>query len=854
MEMGNFRPDSHVAQRSRRDKLRVQQFSTSVPHLEDFTGPNLEQSSVSPDLMQVRDVRNGSLLYDSSTLASSNEIISFSTNSNVLSDHRELGSAQHNNRPIMTGDDLFTILPHPVSSHFRVTGDFQGCGDMRSLDSQTNSEWVVNYASGSGSGSAGRESNQNAVLEGEVLSNNMKVSDVSTSRKYLRPDNYDEYQDVQSTSTNPSSEIPCQYREKFFGDMHYATPLVQNTVQDVVTLASIGTRGLEVASLLQHNARDTGHASWTDHSGNELILLPNYGNQASAFRYNHASNWSNRPAESFHQWSTESGFIGRKSDLELRSVASDAPTQVLSLSLSSNPPSKVNVGHFGEGYEPQDLHSKDDDVLNAHHQDLKDTKSGFFGTIPKPSRACKKPVQDTGGTCSYNVHRGTGPLGPFTGYATILKNSRFLKPAQELLDEFCHLTRPKLAKISHASERVSGDRVTSLASASASAEADAANNVYDREVKGKGNNSSGVSSTTFYSSNQINCEGGVGSSSCESYKPEYQEMKAKLLYLQEEVCKRYKLYQQQMQMVVSSFESVAGLSAATPYVSLAFKTISKNFRCLRGAITNQLKHVTKALGEELLSSATGTSSSKGDTNTTKLKCMDQILQKHKSCGVNVGFLEPQQHVWRPQRGLPERAVAILRAWLFEHFLHPYPTDTDKHMLATQTGLSRNQVSNWFINARVRVWKPMVEEIHMLETQGLAQSSQNLNKNERRSASEGTAGSFNSDQSLNKLAISAMSDEQLDYSGIGSSRGNEEALTAEGWSQEKRSRVESQFTTSMDRSLMGFMPYQRRGIEVGGLGPVSLTLGLRHGVESSQQRQEDQLRRQFGGQIIHDFVG
>lgn len=25
-----------------------------------------------------------------------------------------------------------------------------------------------------------------------------------------------------------------------------------------------------------------------------------------------------------------------------------------------------------------------------------------------------------------------------------------------------------------------------------------------------------------------------------------------------------------------------------------------------------------------------------------------------------------------------------------------------------------QVSNWFINARVRLWKPMVEEVHMLE--------------------------------------------------------------------------------------------------------------------------------------------
>lgn len=125
-------------------------------------------------------------------------------------------------------------------------------------------------------------------------------------------------------------------------------------------------------------------------------------------------------------------------------------------------------------------------------------------------------------------------------------------------------------------------------------------------------------------------------------------------------------------MVVSSFESVAGLSGATPYVSLAFKAISKNFRCLKSAIMNQLKHVAKALGEEMRSSATVTSSSKGHiTNTsTKLNCLDQILQKHKSGGANVGFLEPQQHVWRPQRGLPERAVAILRAWLFEHFLHP----------------------------------------------------------------------------------------------------------------------------------------------------------------------------------------
>lgn len=118
-------------------------------------------------------------------------------------------------------------------------------------------------------------------------------------------------------------------------------------------------------------------------------------------------------------------------------------------------------------------------------------------------------------------------------------------------------------------------------------------------------------------------------------------------------------------MAVSSFESVAGLNAATPYISLALKTVTRNFRCLRNAISDQIRHISRALGEEFLSPTTGTSSSKGDINMSRLKFVGQ-----KSGGVNMGFLEPQQHGWRPQRGLPERSVAILRAWLFEHFLHP----------------------------------------------------------------------------------------------------------------------------------------------------------------------------------------
>ncbi|KAK8596687.1 hypothetical protein V6N12_065167 [Hibiscus sabdariffa] len=44
----------------------------------------------------------------------------------------------------------------------------------------------------------------------------------------------------------------------------------------------------------------------------------------------------------------------------------------------------------------------------------------------------------------------------------------------------------------------------------------------------------------------------------------------------------------------------------------------------------------------------------------------------------------------------------------------YPTDSKKLTLASQTCLTKNQVSNWFINARVRPWKPMIEEMYKEE--------------------------------------------------------------------------------------------------------------------------------------------
>ncbi|PON46329.1 Knotted like homeodomain transcription factor [Parasponia andersonii] len=571
-------------------------------------------------------------------------------------------------------------------------------------------------------------------------------------------------------------------------------------------------------------------------SGNELALLPSFVNQSTTLRFDNSGSSSSQMEN--HQ---DEPYQKREQDHHAELLRT-SHLQGLSLSLSSNPQSATTL--------PNVLHPPHH--LGDHHQESKPgDKSGYVVSVsmPKPSiisKACgSKSLQDIVGNINNasNPYRSSGPLGPFTGYATILKSSRFLRPAQQLLDDFCRSKGGINVKIAcgEVSERISGGGgggggVSGCVSASAvsgSCSGDAVNAI-ETEVLGKGNNSC-ASSSTFYGSNEISGDGGVGSISFECSKPEHQRKKAKLLYMHEEVSRRYKQYRQQMQMVVSSFESVAGLSSSTPYISLALEAVSRHFRCLKKAISDQLKHTRRALGEDLSSPTTGSSISKGTTDallssTARLNYMEQSFQKHKSSGSNLGFPEPQQPVWRPQRGLPERSVAILRAWLFEHFLHPYPTDTDKHMLATQTGLTRNQVSNWFINARVRVWKPMVEEIHMLETKGLADQGvvdRNVNpgKHDHRVMNntgndQGTCGVSNIDQTSTRLGTIVMPDKQLEGSGIcySSAPGNRERdgslLADQSQShQEKRSRLECQVPNSMAGALLGFVPYHRTGLEV-----------------------------------------
>ncbi|KAG4961241.1 hypothetical protein JHK87_037874 [Glycine soja] len=786
--MSNLRPESHVAQQIRREKLRIQ---NSYQPSHEFRN-NLEQLSLHPgfnnlDLVQVRNVRNANMLDELAVYSS--EMPNFSTSSsaarNALEYHQEQGAAaEPSNRLLLMNQ--YGSFPHSMSaihSSHKQQCELRNLGNWRNSTPHQGSDWFVNYAS-----------NANSFLSAE-LNNNVSA--------------YNELMDVHCS--NASGEISGREMHKQ-GVLHHnsppSSPLYQNALQDIVKSASFSAHTRQdMASLMQQNE----HSIWVGNASEAELQQPSYESQPNhELRFG----WTNR------------------------TIACDSLPQSLSLSLSSNAQPKPSVSHLEQG-------SASDDP-----QCLKHMKSIV-------SRDCGKSVQDQVEIPSKSTttitYRSVGPLGPFTGYATILKSSRFLKSAQQLLDEICCLSDAKFGKSYDVSKRVSPE-------VSASTSADTVTG-----VAAKGSNS-GSSSTTLYNVSKENrADPGVGSSFGLSSRSDYQHKKAKLLYMQEEVSRQCKQYHLQMQMVVSSFESVAGLGSATPYIPMALKSVSKHFRCLKNSISDQLKLISEALGEDLsIPCSTSTCSNKADTTTmARVRCgssMDQsFFLKNKCVKGTTELLDepPQQHVWRPQRGLPERAVAILKAWLFEHFLHPYPTDTDKHMLASQTGLSRNQVSNWFINARVRVWKPMVEEIHTLETKATG-SKDNCGINE--GTSSATGGDTSHPRALGNIGLNSIPETQFQGIDMGSSiaaNAEESGLNPEQWSQEKRSKLECQVTSTMDGTLMGFVPYRHGGVEVGGLGSVSLTLGLRHGVEgvqNQQQLQEEQLRHDVGGHMIHEFVG
>ncbi|KAJ8899834.1 hypothetical protein K2173_019537 [Erythroxylum novogranatense] len=493
-----------------------------------------------------------------------------------------------------------------------------------------------------------------------------------------------------------------------------------------------------------------------------------------------------------HSYNSGSEVIVFKPEpLSLTAHESNATGQGLSLSLSSHHPHQVNL--------PLELN-------------LQRYGSAIYADKISSAGVCMVPGS---GSTSNEVSRSSVPLGPFTGYASILKGSRFLKPAQQLLEELCDVGRG-----------IYGEKITVDAS------------LMDPPIE--------CLSASETVDDQTSC--GDGSES--------RRKKSRLISMLDEVYRRYKQYYQQMQAVVASFECVAGLGNAAPYANLALKAMSKHFRLLKNAITDQLQFSSNKAHGQL---------SQGKEEATRFACTDRGIYSQRPVQSPV-FIE-HQPVWRPQRGLPERAVTVLRAWLFEHFLHPYPTDTDKLMLAKQTGLSRSQVSNWFINARVRLWKPMVEEIHMLETRQAQKVSQREDKHIKISSDQMAVSNSlapdnpsTSSQRVQDVPAKRTRNElhnipegggeplNLSYNSLSS-----HAQMGGGMSMAGSSTGVSLTLGLHQNNGMGFPEsFQMNAAQRLGLGLEAQSEGYVLGGFEAQNRHFG--RDVIGGQLLHDFVG
>ncbi|KAE9587958.1 putative POX domain-containing protein [Lupinus albus] len=473
--MSSTRPESHVAQQIRRDKLRIQ--DSSHNHLQEFHNNNPGQLSSHQgfNLDQVRNVRNANILvvepvteYSSSEMANFSNPLSTPRNNNTLQ-CQELGE----------DEPAIKVMMHQFPSSSISLGNWRNSATHQGVD------WnVLNYASSSMSS----ESNQNSFLASEINNN------VSVNYQHFGKPSYNEL-----TETQPSSLSREIQKKLGVNVMHHQTSSsYQNALQDIVkSSASISSacNGSDMASLMQQ----TGQNIWVGDANELAQLHPSYSNQQNRQSHFTCGNlWTNRP------------------------LPSDSTPQSLSLSLSSNSQSKPFVSHFEEASASASAFASDHCISK---EPPKHVKPSII------SRDCgKSPLQDYVGilpNSNNTSYRNVGPLGPFTGYATILKSSRFLNSAQQLLEDFCCVSDSRFANVFDVPNRVSEE-------ISASTSADDVTVIETRGVAPKGGNL-GSSSSMLYSANENITDRGTWSSFGLSPTPDYQQKKAKLLYMQEEV-------------------------------------------------------------------------------------------------------------------------------------------------------------------------------------------------------------------------------------------------------------------------------------------------------------------------------
>ncbi|TNN12650.1 putative homeobox protein Meis3-like 1 isoform 2 [Schistosoma japonicum] len=132
-----------------------------------------------------------------------------------------------------------------------------------------------------------------------------------------------------------------------------------------------------------------------------------------------------------------------------------------------------------------------------------------------------------------------------------------------------------------------------------------------------------------------------------------------------------------------------------------------------------------------------------NTTTTSMNTSSTVTttsSPNGSGGVGSGALfSIRRAVGLSRTNLPFPARKRLFGWLVDHLREPYPSEEEKMMLAMETGLSRTTVNNWFINARRRYVKPLMQGRLVLQS-GVFKTVSNENCNATTSGGGGGASS------------------------------------------------------------------------------------------------------------------
>ncbi|KAG8058527.1 hypothetical protein GUJ93_ZPchr0002g26261 [Zizania palustris] len=208
--------------------------------------------------------------------------------------------------------------------------------------------------------------------------------------------------------------------------------------------------------------------------------------------------------------------------------------------------------------------------------------------------------------------------------------------------------------------------------------------------------SAGAPSSTVSSNNQLMASSGEHPHGGDAGARwgEAQRLRAELLRILQLMDQKYNQCLDEIQSTTARFNSLmrtehAGTSNGGTAICAPFahRAVSAMYRCLRRRIAGEIMAATASprgrpcRGESSLVTARGRGAGSRPSSRSTGRCSSSGAVSNSAGG---------------------RSAASRRS--------RYPKDGEKDMLAARSGLSRNQVSNWFINARVRLWKPMIEEM------------------------------------------------------------------------------------------------------------------------------------------------